>query len=60
MIALKLDPNHKGANEYLGELYVDMGDMAKAQAQLAKLQQLCPSGCDEYSELKKAIDSKSS
>src|SRR5262249_28063181 len=40
--ALALNPNHKGANEYLGELYLQMNDLAKAEGQLAKLKVICP------------------
>ncbi|TPJ13320.1 tetratricopeptide repeat protein [Mesorhizobium sp. B2-7-3] len=56
--ALELKPDHKAAREYLGELYVETGDMAKADEQLASLQKLCPTGCDELSDLRKAIDTK--
>ena len=47
MRALALDPDHVGAHEYLGELYVKTGEMAKARALLARLEQLCPLGCEE-------------
>src|ERR1700755_3276600 len=40
--ALELQPDHKAAREYLGELYVETGDMAKAHEQLATLVKLCP------------------
>ena len=53
--ALELDPKHKGAHEYLGELYVETGQMDKAKAMLASLQKLCPSGCEEREDLEKAI-----
>ena len=33
--ALDFEPNHKGAREYLGELYVMTGNMPKAREQLA-------------------------
>ncbi|MEI9411685.1 tetratricopeptide repeat protein [Mesorhizobium salmacidum] len=56
--ALELKPDHKAAREYLGELYVETGDMAKASQQLASLQKLCPAGCEELSDLQKAIDTK--
>ncbi|MDX8517159.1 tetratricopeptide repeat protein [Mesorhizobium dulcispinae] len=56
--ALELKPDHKAAHEYLGELYVETGDMAKAKEQLASLQELCPAGCEELSDLKQAIDTK--
>jgi len=54
--ALKADPNHKGANEYLGELYLQMGDLPKAEVQRAKLDTLCSFGCAELQALKAAID----
>ncbi|MER8390077.1 tetratricopeptide repeat protein [Mesorhizobium sp. M0166] len=56
--ALELKPDHKAAREYLGELYVATGDMAKAREQLASLTQLCPAGCEERADLQKAIDTK--
>ena len=54
--ALKIAPNHLGANEYLGELYAMTGEMAKAKAQLAKLEKLCGNAsCAEYKDLAEAI-----
>ena len=53
--ALRLDPKHKGAQEYLGELYVETGQMDKAKAMLASLEKLCPQGCEEREDLEKAI-----
>ncbi len=49
--ALTIDPNHKGAHEYLGEWYLMQGDLSSAKAQLAKLGALCPSGCQELETL---------
>lgn len=49
--ALSINPDHKGANEYLGELYLELGRHREAQAQLAKLDALCPYGCAEREEL---------
>ena len=49
--ALAINPDHKGANEYLGEMYIEMGQMDKARAQLAKLEELCPFACYEKEEL---------
>jgi Flp pilus assembly protein TadD len=55
--ALQLNPNHKGANEYLGQLYVELKDLPKAEERLAKLAQLCPPAtCEEYRDLKQSID----
>ncbi|WP_119268387.1 tetratricopeptide repeat protein [Taklimakanibacter deserti] len=53
--ALEFDPDHKGALEYLGELYMEMGDMAKAEANRARLKLLCPQGCEELEDLSHAI-----
>jgi Flp pilus assembly protein TadD len=55
MRALALDPDHLGAHEYLGELYVKTGEMEKARALLARLAVLCPAGCEEREDLEKAI-----
>ncbi len=54
--ALAVKPKHKGANEYLGELYLKMGELEKAEAQLAKLDDICTFGCSEYRELKAKIE----
>lgn len=51
--ALRLDPEHRGANEYLGELYIETGRMDLALAQLQKLRQLCVFGCAEEEELRR-------
>jgi len=53
--ALRIDPKHKGAHEYLGEAYLMVGNLAKAKEHLAQLDKLCFFGCNEYTELKKAI-----
>ena len=53
--ALRIDPGHRGANEYLGELYLMKGDVASAEKRLAALAQLCPSGCEEREDLARAI-----
>jgi len=53
--ALAIDPSHRGVHEYLGELYLQMHDMASAQKEQATLASLCPSGCDERETLDKAI-----
>ena len=55
--ALDFDVNHKGAREYLGELYVETGDLPKAREQLAVLTKLCPQGCEEREDLEKALAS---
>lgn len=57
--ALELQPDHKAAREYLGELYVETGKLDKAKEQLAALAKLCPNGCEEREDLQKAITAKS-
>lgn len=54
--ALEIKPRHLGANEYLGELYLEMGELQKAEERLAVLDKACFFGCDEYSDLKEAIE----
>lgn len=56
MIALQLDPEHRGANEYLGELYLRLGQLGKAQERLQVLDDACFFGCDEYDMLEEAIE----
>ena len=53
--ALRIDPRHRGALEYSGELYLQTGDIAKAEQRLAALDKACRFGCSEYSDLKKAV-----
>lgn len=53
--ALSLKPKHRGAHEYLGEAYLEMGNLAKAKEHLAALDDICWLGCDEYSDLKAAV-----
>ena len=53
--ALRLDPRHKGATEYLGEAYLMIGNLDKAKQQLRALDDLCFFSCKETAMLKKAI-----
>lgn len=52
--ALKANPKHLGALEYQGELFVEMGDYARARANLNRLATLC-GNCDEYNDLRAAL-----
>ena len=56
--ALKLNPNHLGALEYQGELFVLTNKVPAAKKNLAKLEKLCGLKCGEYLDLKKAIGKK--
>lgn len=53
--ALRIDPKHRGALEYSGELYLMTNNLPKAEERLAALDKLCSMSCGEYSDLKKAI-----
>jgi len=54
--ALKLNPRHRGAHEYIGEAYLMLGKPAQAQAHLKALQTICLLPCEEFDDLKKKID----
>ncbi|MBU3620009.1 hypothetical protein [Polynucleobacter sp. CS-Odin-A6] len=53
--ALKIDPNHRGALEYYGKLKLINNDLPGAEALLARLDKVCTFGCEEYSDLKAAV-----
>ena len=55
--ALRLDPEHKRAHAHLGDLYLQRGDVAAAEAQLAALNDLCPLPCAEQRALANSIES---
>lgn len=54
--ALRLDPQHRGAHEYLGQAYVQLKEFDKAKALLDSLETICGAQCPQYLDLKKAID----
>lgn len=54
--ALSIDPAHKGALEYQGELLIATGDIEAAQENLRKLAELCPAGCEEHDDLQTALE----
>ena len=53
--ALRIDPQHRGALEYSGELYLMQGDLARAEQRLAALDRACRLPCSEYTALKQAV-----
>ncbi len=53
--ALEIEPKHRGANEYLGELYLQLGQPEEAEKRLQVLDKACFFGCGEYDKLKQAI-----
>ena len=54
--ALQLNPRHRGAHEYVGEAYLLVGNLPKAEEHLAALQRICLIPCEEYGDLEKEID----
>ncbi len=57
--ALQLDPEHKGALEYQGELFLQQGKRESALENHELLQKLCPTGCDELTGLSAALSGTS-
>lgn len=53
--ALDFDVNHKGALEYQGEMFVQLGLLDRARANLKRLEAICPQGCEEREDLGAAI-----
>jgi len=54
-MALEIEPEHRGANEYLGELYLQLGQLDDALERLQVLDDDCFFGCEEFNELEEAI-----
>jgi len=53
--ALELNPRHRGAHEYLGEAYLMIGNLPKAEEHLAALEKICLLPCIEQGHLEKRI-----
>ena len=53
--ALRIEPSHRGALEYSGELYLITGNLPKAEERLAALDKACRLPCEEYTDLKKSV-----
>lgn len=56
--ALDIAPDHRAAREYLGELFLMRNEPERALEQLAALKRLCPAGCEERTELEKALQAR--
>jgi Tetratricopeptide repeat len=54
--ALAIDPKHRGAHEYIGEAYLTLDNLPKAKEHLARLDKLCFFPCEQYRDLKKAVE----
>ena len=53
--ALEIDPKHRDAHEYLGEAFLQTGDLPHAEQELKILDSLCFFSCEQYRELKGEI-----
>lgn len=53
--ALAIDPENVNTREYLGEAYVEKGKINRARAELAKIEAVCGTTCEQYEDLAKAI-----
>ena len=53
--ALRIEPKHRGALEYSGELYLMTGKLDLAEQRLAALDKACLLPCEEHTDLKKAV-----
>ena len=56
--ALRINPNHLGALEYQGELFMVTKKISAAKRNLAKVERLCGVNCEGYLDLKKAMGNK--
>jgi cytochrome c-type biogenesis protein CcmH/NrfG len=54
--ALQINPRHKGAHEYLGEAYLQIGKLEMAEQELKALDKICFITCEEYRDLKAQIE----
>ena len=53
--ALRIEPKHRGALEYLGELYLETDKLAEAKDIRSRLRAVCPDGCHELEDLEEAF-----
>lgn len=55
-MALKFDPRHKGAHEYIGEAYLLEKKLGDAEKHLVELERICGNrDCEEYRDLARSI-----
>ena len=61
LAALEIDPDYHLAREYMGEAFLQMGMIKKAEKELKELETRCGTDCPEYEmlaeEIRKAINS---
>ena len=53
--ALELNPRHRGAHEYVGEAYLMINNVAKAEEHLAALRRICLIPCEETGHLESKV-----
>ncbi|MBT2324215.1 tetratricopeptide repeat protein [Variovorax paradoxus] len=54
--ALRIEPSHRGALSYSGELYLALDNLPKAEQRLTTLKLVCNNACFELDRLSQAID----
>lgn len=54
--ALEINPTHTGAHAYIGEAYLELGNLAKAEYHLAQLDLICLEGCDHFYALQEKVE----
>ena len=54
--ALRINPKHRDAHEYIGEAYLVVGNVGKAKEHLAALDKLCFLPCGQFRDLKREIE----
>jgi tetratricopeptide (TPR) repeat protein len=55
-LAVMLNPRQRSAHEHLGEAYLVLGELAKAEEHLTALERICLIPCEQYADLRKAIE----
>ena len=53
--ALRINPDYTLVREYLGEAYIQLGDVASARNQLSEIEKRCGTGCREYTLLSQQL-----
>ena len=53
--ALEIEPRHRSALEYYGELLLMKNDLAGAEVMLERLNKACRFGCEELRDLRAAV-----
>ena len=54
--ALRHNPDYTLVREYMGEAYLQQGNVEAAKEQLTEIEKRCGKGCEEYAELARQID----